>query len=221
VGVIPAAGHARRLQPLDGSKELVQVGGRPVMDYLVDRMLAGGAHRIVVVTRPDKQDVAGHAAELGLEVVEGTPETVSASLLLGVQRAQVKEADICLLGFPDTLWEPADGFARLTERLEADVDAVLGIFESPEPERSDVVSLDGDRVRSVEIKPRRPRSAAIWGCAAARTAALDGLRSHDEPGQLFGELAGSGRVAAVRLSGAMTDIGTEEALVRARSVLGS
>jgi len=38
VGVIPAAGHAIRLQPLSGSKELLEIGGRPVMDYLVERM---------------------------------------------------------------------------------------------------------------------------------------------------------------------------------------
>ncbi|HZB36129.1 MAG TPA: NTP transferase domain-containing protein [Gaiellaceae bacterium] len=54
VGVVPAAGHATRLQPLEGSKELLEIGGRPVFDYLVERLRAGGAEEIRVVTRPEK-----------------------------------------------------------------------------------------------------------------------------------------------------------------------
>ena len=51
---MPAAGHATRLQPLEGSKELLEIGGRPVFDYLVERLRAGGAEEIRVVTRPEK-----------------------------------------------------------------------------------------------------------------------------------------------------------------------
>ena len=40
VGVLPAAGHAERLQPLDGSKELLEIRGRPVLDYAVERLRA-------------------------------------------------------------------------------------------------------------------------------------------------------------------------------------
>ena len=219
IGLIPAAGHAQRLQPLSGSKELLRVGGRPVMDYLVDRMRAGGAELIVVVTRAEKEDVADHARSLDLEVVTGSPPSVSASLLLGLEHDP--EAEVCLLGFPDTLWEPRDGFVLLAERLGDDADIVLGVFESPEPERSDVVVLDGARVASVDVKPSTPRSSLIWGCAAAKREALSALEAHAEPGDLFAELAAADLVRGVRLSGTMIDIGTEEALGRARSLLGA
>ncbi|MDQ3085467.1 MAG: hypothetical protein M3Q67_01535 [Actinomycetota bacterium] len=51
VGVIPAAGHALRLQPLVGSKEMLESGGSPIMDSLVECMRArvaarGSAERI-------------------------------------------------------------------------------------------------------------------------------------------------------------------------------
>jgi glucose-1-phosphate thymidylyltransferase len=218
IGVIPAAGEARRLQPLTGAKEMVIVAGRPIMEYLVERMRAAGARDVVVVTRPDKPDVAAHAATLGLRVVYGTPATAAESLALGLRDAD--EDDVVLLGFPDTIWQPVDGFTRLLEELNEGADAVLGVFESPEPERSDVVALDGDRVLSVEVKPSEPRSALIWGCAVARKRALEGLRRHDEPGTLFDELAGQGRVRAVPFPGQMIDIGTPEALARARRLLG-
>ncbi|MDQ3777803.1 MAG: NTP transferase domain-containing protein, partial [Actinomycetota bacterium] len=155
-GVIPAAGEARRLQPLPGSKELLTVGGRPVMDHLVERMRAVGAE-VTVVTRPDKRDVIEHARRLELNVVVGRPQSVSESILLGVG-----EGETIVLGFPDTVWEPRDGFAHLLRALDG-VDVALGVFESEEPERSDVVILDEDRVAAVDVKPLRPRSSLVWG----------------------------------------------------------
>jgi NDP-sugar pyrophosphorylase family protein len=216
IGLIPAAGLAERLQPLTGSKEMLSVGGRPVMDGLVDRMKAA-ANEIVVITRPEKLDVKEHARELGLRVVEGRAPSVCSSLLLGLRG--VPAEDTVLIGFPDTLWGPPDGFARLVRRLE-EADVALGVFESDEPERSDVVVLDGDRVEAVDVKPAVPRSHAIWGCAAARASALARLARHSEPGELFDELARAGRVRAVHFGGAMIDVGTPEALERARARFG-
>jgi UTP-glucose-1-phosphate uridylyltransferase len=57
VGVIPAAGYATRLQPLPCSKEICVVGGKPVMDYLVEQMRIGGCSELRVITRPEKRDV--------------------------------------------------------------------------------------------------------------------------------------------------------------------
>lgn len=216
VGLIPAAGLAERLQPLEGSKEMLSLGGRPVMDELVERMREA-ADEIVVITRPEKQDVIEHAGELGLRVVEGLPVSVSESLLLGL--CEVDPGDTVLIGFPDTIWEPEDGFVELVRALDA-ADVALGVFESEEPERSDVVVIDGDRVEAVDVKPRDPRSNLIWGCAAARASALSELDRHDQPGLLFDELAREGEVRAVRFPGAMIDVGTTEALARARRLFG-
>ncbi len=216
VGLIPAAGLAARLQPLEGSKEMLSVGGRPVMDELVDRMREA-ADEIVVITRPEKQDVIEHADDLGLRVVQGRPVSVSESLLLGL-RGVTTEDDV-LVGFPDTLWKPVDGFVQLLHALEG-ADVALGVFRSAEPGRSDVVALKGGRVEAVDVKPEQPRSGVVWGCAAARAAALVGLQRHDQPGHLFNELAGEGRVRAVPFPGTMIDVGTNEALARAKRVFG-
>src|SRR5215211_2788599 len=84
VGVVPAAGHAVRLQPLPCSKEVLPVGGRPVLDYLVERMRVAPCDEVRVVTRPEKRDVAERARALGAHVVEGHPQSVADSLLLGM-----------------------------------------------------------------------------------------------------------------------------------------
>ena len=213
---MPAAGYATRLQPLDCSKEVYPVGGRPLMDYVVERMRAAPCDEVRIVTRPDKRDVIEHAAELGAQVVEGRPETLAESVALGVEG--LHPDDVALIGLPDTIWEPADGFTQLLAGLNGDADVVLGLFASPEPERSDVVSLDeSGRVTAVAVKPDRPRTNLIWGCAAARVGALDGLDQLEWPGDHFDALARAGRARAVQLGAGYLDVGTRDALSRAEA----
>jgi glucose-1-phosphate thymidylyltransferase len=216
VGVLPAAGRAVRLQPLAGSKELLEIGGRPVLDYAVERMNAASADEIRVVTRPDKVDVRAGAEARGLTVVEAEPATLAESIAVGIHGLAAD--DVVLIGLPDTIWHPVDGFARLVDGLRPDTDAVLGVFRSSEPERGDVVDLHADCiVRAVAVKPAQPAGDLIWGAAAARAACLRSLSAYDQPGHLFDELARAGRVRAVRFPGELVDVGTKEALARARN----
>jgi glucose-1-phosphate thymidylyltransferase len=213
VGIVPAAGLAERLQPLAGSKEVQLVRGRPVLAYVVERMRRAPCSELRVVTRPEKRDVVELARGLGARVVEGRPETVAASILLALDGLGTD--DVALVGFPDTLWEPVDGYARLLGRLRPPADVVLGLFEFAEPERSDVVEPGAAGVvRRVRSRPSRPPSNLVWGCLAARVAALADLPSDDEPGRHLDRLARAGRVAAVRLEGELVDIGTPASLSR-------
>lgn len=208
---MPAAGYATRLQPIKGSKEVYPVAGKPVMDYLLDRMRAAGCSDIRVVTRPEKTDVIRHATAEGLRVVEAYPESVSDSLLAGL--LDVAEDTAVIFGFPDTIWEPRDGFSRLTAALTADFDVALGIFLGQEPKRSDVVVLDGSgRVTQIQVKPETPRSELIWGCCAARAGVLKAMQGIDEPGRYFNSILHRGRVVGVHLSDDFIDIGTRERL---------
>jgi NDP-sugar pyrophosphorylase family protein len=214
VGVIPAAGFATRLGPLPGSKELLPVGGRPVLEYVHERMRLAPADEIRVVTRPEKADVVALARRLAAKVVEGRPASVSESVRLGLRT--LAGDDVVLLGLPDSVWGPEDGFARLLAALGGTAEVALGCFRSEELERSDVVTVDeGGIVRAVQVKPAEPASDLIWGCAAVRAGALEGLARHAEPGFLFDELARDGVVRAIRLPGEFLDIGTPRALERA------
>ena len=65
-GIIPAAGKGSRIQPLAFSKELLPVGERTeagehrpraVSDYLVERLVIGGATRLCFVISPGKSDI--------------------------------------------------------------------------------------------------------------------------------------------------------------------
>jgi glucose-1-phosphate thymidylyltransferase len=65
-GIIPAAGSGTRIQPLAFSKELLPVGSRhdgvverpkAVSEYLVDRLVLGGARKVAFVISPNKADI--------------------------------------------------------------------------------------------------------------------------------------------------------------------
>ena len=69
LGIIPAAGRGSRIQPLAFSKELLPVGSRrdemgerpcAVSEYLVERMMAGGAEKICFVIGPGKHDILSY-----------------------------------------------------------------------------------------------------------------------------------------------------------------
>lgn len=214
VGIVPAAGYATRLQPLDCSKEMLPVRGRPVMDYLAERMRAGGCTRLRVVTRPEKRDVVAHARDLDAEVVLARPATVSQSFAAGM--AGLSGADVALIGFPDSLWSPVDGYRRLVRAVRDGCDVALGLFRirSSDLERSDVVTVDAEgRVLRVDVKPTSPSSELVWGCAAGYVAVLAGIARTDWPGDFFDLLRREGHdVRGFHVSDDWLDIGTKDAL---------
>ena len=184
------------------------------MDYLVERMRIAGCDEIRVVTRPDKTDVVERTSELGLRVVLADPPRAAESVACGLEALTAD--DVVLLGFPDSIWEPANGFVRLVDALDGGLAAVLGLFRTADLKRSDVVSLDEEgAVTAVDVKPRRPASKWIWGCAAARPPALVDLAAAGELGRHFGSLARRGLVRGVQLSDHWVDVGTRAGLRRA------
>ena len=216
VGVIPAAGWATRLNLSEGSKEMLAVSGRPVMDHLVERMQVLGPDSIRVVTRAAKLDVIEHSRDLGLDVM--LAETRSASHSIAVASEDLNPDDLVLIGFPDSIWEPFNGFKILLDHLTPELAVILGLFGWSEAERGDVVSVDSwGIVREIVAKPAAPRSNTIWACAVAVAAALDGIQGFEYPGQHFAALCRDGIVGGVHLSDRYIDVGTLEGLAAARA----
>lgn len=195
------------------SKEILPIRGRPVIDYLIERMRNAPCSELRVVTRPDKEDVTRHAESQGAVVVHAHPQSVSESLLAAMRG--LAPTDIVLFGFPDTIWEPVEGFRLLVEAVGTGYDIALGLFRTDEPERSDVVRFtDSWLITAVEVKWDNPSSNWIWGCGAARVRALEGIGSEREPGVYFDSYCKSRDVIGVWLSDSIVDIGTKETLRR-------
>src|SRR5215218_7987787 len=159
-GIVPAAGQGSRMQPLAFSKELLPVGSRAegdrerpraVSEYLVERLVLGGATRICFVISPGKSDI--------LEYYGGS--VFSADIFYAVQprpaglcdaifRAAplIAANDDVLVGLPDTIWYPDDALARLPAAPVS-----LLCFPVERPQFFDAVIADASgRVREIQVK---------------------------------------------------------------------
>jgi len=237
-GIVPAAGLGSRIQPLAFSKELLPVGSRrdgdverprAVSEYLLERMVLGGASRICVVVSPGKSDIleyfgATYAGAAIAYVVQPKPAGLCDAIFHALPL--VADDEPVVVGLPDTVWFPADGLLRLgDDALE------FLLFPVAHPELFDAVIADeAGRVAEIEVKKQGARSRWIWGAFKARASALRELealwRSRDGVDAYLGTLVNAwiergGRARAMRGGEAYVDVGTLHGYREALALLGS
>jgi glucose-1-phosphate thymidylyltransferase len=171
LGVVPAAGAGTRLQPLAFSKEMLPVGSavdehgieRPkaVSEFLVERMIRAGADRVCFVISPDKMDImpyyARHrAASRFCYTVQERPRGLCDALFRAMQ--VMRDDEEVLIGLPDTVWFPVDGFSVLPEG-----ELSFLLFPVSNPERFDAVVTNGGQITEIQVKAARPDSNWVWG----------------------------------------------------------
>jgi dTDP-glucose pyrophosphorylase len=167
-GIIPAAGVGSRIQPLAFSKELLPVGSRlkgseerprAVSEYLVERMVAGGADKLCFVISPGKSDIMEYygSAVWGAEIVYAVQPT-AAGLCDAIFRATplVPQTEPVVIGLPDTIWSPVGALRE----LPSDALSFL-LFPVERPELFDAVVTDSNG-RVLEIRVKQPRGASNW-----------------------------------------------------------
>jgi dTDP-glucose pyrophosphorylase len=170
-GIIPAAGSGSRIQPLAFSKELLPVGSRydgaverprAVSEYLVERMILGGASKICFVISPGKGDIlqyygAGVAEAHVSYVVQPQPAGLCDSIFRALPLTRPDEP--VMVGLPDTIWFPEDGLALLPD----DVLSFL-LFPVDRPELFDAVVTDvRGCVTRIQVKEKDAATKWIWG----------------------------------------------------------
>ncbi|MFH2019605.1 MAG: sugar phosphate nucleotidyltransferase [bacterium] len=168
-GSIPAGGLGTRLQPLGFSKELAPVGGRAVIEYLIERLILAGIDKIFMNTAEDKTDLIRYLSTKSPyrdHLIYLVRERKG--LLDGiVQPAQfLRDDDELYFGLPDTIWFPKNAFKKL--RLQPGK-LVLGLFDTGTPERFDSVVTDNkNRILSVDVKVPSPKSKYTWAIGKLR-----------------------------------------------------
>jgi dTDP-glucose pyrophosphorylase len=194
-------------------------------------MLAAGADRICFVISSAKSDIMRYyGAEIGAAAIAYTVQPQPAGLCDALFRAAplIAPADSVLIGLPDTIWYPEDGFAALaTDRLSF----LLFPVDRPEFFDSVAVTPSGD-VERIWVKSPEARSQWIWGAFRMPGAVLHELHrlwcGRGRRDEYFGTLvnawlAGGGRASAVCAGTDYVDVGTLHGyraaleLLRARS----
>jgi dTDP-glucose pyrophosphorylase len=225
LGIIPAAGTGSRIQPLAFSKELLPVGvrsdagverPRAVSEYLVERLVLGGATRLCFVISPGKSDIlgyfGGHSAGIPIcYAVQETPGGLCDALFRALPFVQPGEGIV--VGLPDTIWFPDTGLASLAE----DALAFL-LFPVTRPQLFDAVITDEHgAVREIEVKVPNPRSSWIWGAFKAPGATFRELyalwKQRHGADEYFGTLVNQflscgGRAVASKAGTSYVDVGT-------------
>ena len=236
-GIIPAAGQGTRIQPLAFSKELLPIGcridergverPRAVSEYLVERMVRGGATKICFVISPWKSDILQYyGGSLGDTALAYTVQNHAAGLCDAIFQALplIGHDEPVLLGLPDTVWFPVDAF----NSLPADRLSFL-LFPVAQPELFDAVLLDdAGRVQEIEVKAAAPRSHWVWGAFKLPGAMLHRLHelwlARDRRDEYVGTLVnsflrGGGEAYGVRAGEHYVDVGTLHGYREAMRVL--
>jgi dTDP-glucose pyrophosphorylase len=237
LGVIPAAGAGSRIQPLAFSKELLPVGSRleagverprAVSEYLVERLVAGGATRLCFVIAPGKSDILHYfgGSVAGIPVcytVQEHPAGLCDALFRALPLAAPNEP--IAVGLPDTVWFPVDGLRRLSSEVLSFL-----LFPVSKPELFDAVVTDAaGQVQGIDVKKAQVRSSWVWGAFKLPSGVLAELRAlwdaRDRRDEYFGTLVNAylergGRAVGIRAGETYVDVGTLHGYREAVRVLG-
>jgi dTDP-glucose pyrophosphorylase len=153
------------------SKELLPVGSRydgdterprAVSEYLLERMVIGGATKICFIIPPGKSDIleyyGGSIGSVPLTyVVQPRPAGLCDALFRALPL--IGPSDHVTIGLPDTIWFPEDGLCALPDGLLSFL-----LFPVERPEFFDAVVTDeARRVSQIQVKVPAPASSWIWG----------------------------------------------------------
>lgn len=224
-GIVPAAGAGSRIQPLAFSKELLPVGSRldglterprAVSEYLVERMLVGGADKICFVISPGKSDILEYyGGKVGMASLSYVVQPEPAGLCDAIFRALplIHPDEQVLIGLPDTIWFPETGLTLLPD----DILSFL-LFPVERPEFFDAVVTDEKgQVLEIQVKKAEASSRWIWGAFKMPGRVLQELyslwnerhRADEYMGTLVNEyLARGGHALAIPAGESYVDVGT-------------
>jgi glucose-1-phosphate thymidylyltransferase len=240
--VVLAAGYATRLYPLtlDRPKALLPVGGRPILDHLLDRLDEIRELEAVYVVTNSKfyeallewAEGSGRGARILDDGTDSEETRLGAigDLDLAIRSESIEEDLLVVAG--DNLFSesfaPFAAFGRETGSPAlavydvGDLDVIRG--------RYNAIELDGDeRVVFFEEKPERPTSTltgiALYfyprGSLGLVRRYLEEGNNADQPGRLVEWLYPRTPVYAWRVPGRWYDVGSKETLEEADRAFGS
>lgn len=235
--IILCAGFATRMYPLTRNfpKPLLEVGGKPVLDYLIEEIVElSGIQAVHVVTNArfhehfkkwrDNGESAGRFADKKIHIHnDGCPDNetrlgAAADLLLGLN---------CIDGPGKTLVAGGDNIFKfplrpLWDRFLQSGHHMITALSETDPEklrRTGVLELlDDGRVARLHEKPDEPQSTWIspplYFFQPSVTGVLEKFLktpgNHDAPGYFIDYLAQAQRVDAFKVNSGRFDIGCME-----------
>jgi N-acetyl-alpha-D-muramate 1-phosphate uridylyltransferase len=229
--IILAAGLGTRMRPYNGHvpKPLVQIGGKSLIDYSLDRLADAGVERAVVNVHHLADVVERHLASRRrphIVISDERPALLGTGGGIVKALPQLGDAPFFLVN-SDTVW--LDGvkpnFTRLAEAFEAEAtDALLLLAPTTDSigyaGRGDFAMASDGRLRrraEGEVVPFVYAGAAILAPALFADAPAGAFPLTD----LFDRAGAKGRLFGLRLEGVWMHVGTPEAVAAAEAALAA
>ncbi len=221
--LVLAGGKAERLGDAAGGlpKPLVPVGGRPLAEYQVLRLVSAGVSRVIVSCRVGhEQQFTEALSGLGAEIVAvGEPEPLGRGGGLRFAAAHRKEdgpvyalnGDELLDVDLRTLLAAHNGYACAATVVVAQVNSPFGVVDLTE----------GDRVTGFKEAPKLPHwvNSGVYILGEEALARLPERGDHET--STFPELAEEGKLYAYRHEGRWLTVNTPKDLRRAEEFLAA
>jgi NDP-sugar pyrophosphorylase family protein len=215
--ILLAGGKGERLGA-DVPKPLVEVAGRPLAAYAVERLAAAGVDRVIVSCSAGAEDrFAEGLGGLGPEIVPvGEPEPLGRGGGLRLAAAARRESGPVYALNGDEIAD-LDLEALLAAHRSANRAATIVVAPLTSP--FGVVELDGDRVTGFREAPVLPHwvNAGIYVLDDEAIARLPERGDHEDT--TFPDLAAEGKLGAFRHEGLWITVNTPKDLRRAEETL--
>jgi len=234
--MVLAAGLGTRMRPLtdDRPKALVEVGGRPLIDHMLDRLVEAGVKRAVVNVHAFADRLMDHLDQCTTPIImisDERDQKIPLETGGGIKRSRIElgEAPILVANI-DSVWlegrePPAEAIRALCDRFDptretarlmlARMERTSG-FDGP----GDFFMDEDDR-----LVPRRVNGAASAPLNYMGVHIVDPGPIYDHPETAFGlfplwvEWAAGGRLAGQVMDGDWMHVGDPEALKAAEARL--
>jgi glucose-1-phosphate thymidylyltransferase len=240
--LILAAGYATRLYPLTLTqpKPLLQVAGKPMIEYVIDNIAPIGVDRIYVVTNAK---FAGHfqrwadeyretKAKLDFTIVnDGSTDDSNKLGAIGdmnmVINSEKIDDDLIVVAGDNLFSESVEAFGKFCREKKAPVLAVYDVGSLEQIKKYNAINIDsGGKITFFEEKPKVPTST-LTGIALyyypketlplIKQYVADG-NNPDQPGRLVQWLYTRTPVYTWTVPGLWYDIGSKETLEEANRI---
>ena len=241
LGIIMAGGQGSRLRPITDSrpKPMVEVLGRPVIDFVKDSMVQGGVDSLIVTTGYRGEMLASHVEQWNTESTSGrinqehTPMGTAGSVRLLMDEI----TDTVIIGSGDSV-ASFDVAALLQAHKDSGAKATMALWEVEDPSPFGIVGLsnseegdvDGELregyIRKFKEKPRPEEAfsnvinAGLYILEPEVMALVPEGEKYDFSKNLFPRLLEMGwPMYAKAIDGVWFDVGSPTELIRAQHVL--
>lgn len=224
--VLLAAGLGTRLRPLTlvTPKCLIEIRGRPLLDFWFDSLERCGVDEVLVNThhlRDQVQDVLARARETRpYSIVESyEPELLGSAGTISDNASFMDDGDVCVIAYVDNL-SNVDLDVMVDFHLAHADPLTMLLFHTTRPRECGIATLDADgHIIDFVEKPDEPASdlanAGVYVVDADTYREIAALRSFDFGYDVLPHFVG--RMRGLPFAGYHLDIGNLDALERARS----